>query len=226
MPRPVCARGEPMRRLSSRRRPERRTPRRRRRASLRWPAFRDRQVRRRGRRPGRSVRPRSRPSAILPKPTHAVACTLPPTIPHTGSAATCMRDRGGGATSARFTVGRRLVMRQEGSLPLASAESPSPSRPARLAEGLILAALATICVAAIGTVAGPPSWGVPLDAFQQLVTTGAALIAMLVAWRGVPRRPGSAGCRVALPSPSRSGRSAWRSGELPLTRRQRRRVRQ
>lgn len=99
---------------------------------------------------------------------------------------------------------------QEGSLPLAGAEPHSSPRPSRLAEGLLGAGLATICVAAIGAVAGPPSWAVPVDVFQQVATTCAALMAMLLMWRAAPagQRWVPAGLAVAFAVAS-TGMAAW-----------------
>ena len=77
-------------------------------------------------------------------------------------------------------------MPPDGPILLGDTESPPGPRPARLATGLLLAAFGAMCLAAVGAVVGPPSWALAFDGFQQIATTVAALIAMLVMWRAAP----------------------------------------
>ncbi len=74
-------------------------------------------------------------------------------------------------------------MRQDGSIGIPSAEPSLSPRALRLASRSLLAALVAISITAVGAALGPRSWAVPLDVFQQVATTVAALIAMLVMWR-------------------------------------------
>jgi EAL domain-containing protein (putative c-di-GMP-specific phosphodiesterase class I) len=75
---------------------------------------------------------------------------------------------------------------------------------------LLLAALAAISLAAIGVFVGPSSWAVPLDEFQQVATTCAALIAMVVVWRAAPTGqrwlPGGLALAFAVAT---TGMAAW-----------------